>query len=141
MSHGFFQVDNLKAQLEIAGYDQYSVYDLMWQSLHMSAAAACRGSTPTGGSGPSHNVVLARNTADKKNCTELCAATTYSNCDAEVSIYGLKGKATENGQLVGRFYNFGCDRGDKGGYEVSTLDKAIMQSGHMYYSYCCCRKP
>ena len=48
----------------------------------------------------------------------------YSNCDAEVSIYGLNGKATENGQLVGRFYNFGCDRGDKGGYEVSTIDKA-----------------
>ena len=34
-----------------AGYDKYSLYDLSWQSLHMAAAAACRGSTPSGGSG------------------------------------------------------------------------------------------
>ena len=27
-----------------------------WQALHMAAAAACRGSTPTGGSGPNGNV-------------------------------------------------------------------------------------
>ncbi|KAJ7392933.1 hypothetical protein OS493_008173 [Desmophyllum pertusum] len=43
------RLDNLKAQLAAAGYDRYSAYDLVWQSLHMAAAAACRGSTPTGG--------------------------------------------------------------------------------------------
>ena len=32
-----------------AGYDKYSAHDLAWQSLHMAAAAACRGSTASGG--------------------------------------------------------------------------------------------
>ena len=31
-----------------AGYDRVSAYDLQWQSLHMAAAAACRGSTTSG---------------------------------------------------------------------------------------------
>ena len=46
---------------------------------------------------------MARNTADKKTCVQICAQTAY-NCDAEVSIYGKKGKATKNGMIVGRFY-------------------------------------
>ena len=68
-----FQVATLKAQLAKAnqpggfamlddngrvpqkllpgGFDQYSAFDLGWQSLHMAAAAACRGSTASGGSG------------------------------------------------------------------------------------------
>ena len=48
-----------------AGY-QYSAYDLARQSLHMAAAAGCRGSTASGGSGCCDNQVMARNTADKK---------------------------------------------------------------------------
>ena len=76
-----------------AGYDKYSAYDLAWQSLHMAAAAACRGSTSSGGTGCCPNQVMTRNRADKKTCAQICAQTAYRNCDAELSIYGKKGKA------------------------------------------------
>ena len=66
----------------------------------MAAAAACRGSTASGGTGCCGNTVMARNTADKKTCAQNCAQTTYRNCDAEVTIYGNKGKATNNGKIV-----------------------------------------
>lgn len=106
----------------------------------MAGAAACRGSTFTGGSGPRHNVVAVRNTADKKTCTQICAETEYPNCDAEVSVFGTTGKAIQNGQIVGRFYNYSCDDGDKGGSEVSSSDPSVMLSGRLYFSYCCCRQ-
>ena len=98
----------LSQSLLVAGYDKYSSYDLGWQSLHMAAAAACRGSTSSGGSGCCHNVVLVRNTADKETCSQLCAKTQYKNCDAEVSIHGKTGKATKNGEEIGAFYNYQC---------------------------------
>ena len=62
---------------------------------------------------------MARNTADKKTYVQICAQTAY-NCDAEVSIYGKKGKATKNGMIVGRFYNNCCHHGANGGSKVST---------------------
>ena len=62
---------------------------------------------------------MARNTADKKTCVQICAQTAY-NCDAEVSIYGKKDKATKNGMIVGRFYNYCCHHGANGGSKVST---------------------
>ena len=54
-----------------AGYDKYSAHDLAWQSLHMAAAAACRGSTASGGTGCCGNTVMARNTADRKSCAQI----------------------------------------------------------------------
>ena len=42
----------LPQKLLVEGYDKYSAYDPAWQSYHLAAAAACRGSTPTEGSGP-----------------------------------------------------------------------------------------
>jgi len=66
---GFATLDSngrLPHNLLAAGYDKYSAYDLAWQSLHMAAAAACRGSTASGGTGSHDNKVMARNTADKK---------------------------------------------------------------------------
>jgi len=121
------------------GYDRYSAYDLGWQSLHMAAAGACRGSTRTGGSGCCGNVVMVRNSADKKSCTELCAQTTYKNCDAGVSIYGRQGKATKNGEIVGSFYNYPCSYRNHGGSEAYSFKEDIMNS-RGYYSFCCCRK-
>ena len=106
----------------------------------MAAAAACRGSTPTGGSGCCGNVVLVRNTADKKTCTELCSQTEFTNCDAEVSIHGRVGKATQNGQRVGSFYNYPCDYADNGGIEVTDAEEAVMSKTGWYYSFCCCQK-
>ena len=124
-----------------AGYDKYSAYDLAWQSLHMAAAAACRGSTSSGGTGCCHNQVMTRNKADKKTCAQICAQTAYRNCDAELSIYGKKGKATKNGMIVGAFYNFHCNEASgSGGTEVSSSDETVMNYSHPYFSFCCCRK-
>ena len=157
----FFQIATLKAQLSsagkpggfakldqngrlpqnvlTAGYDQYSAFDLAWQSVHMAAAAACRGSTPTGGSGCCQNQVMARNTADKKTCSQICSQSSYPSCDGEVSVYGRERKATQNGEIVGSFYNYHCNSALNGGSEVSEVNEAIMSSS-IYFSFCCCRK-
>ena len=130
----------LPHNLLVAGYDKYSAYDLAWQSLHMAAAAACRGSTSSGGSGCCANAVLTRNIADRKNCAQICAQTIYRKCDAEVSIYGKKGKATKNGMLVGAFFNYRCKNAASGGSEVSSSDESVMNYSKAYFSFCCCRK-
>ena len=130
----------LPHNLLVAGYDKYSAYDLAWQSLHMAAAAACRGSTSSGGTGCCHNQVMTRNKADKKTCAQICAQTAYRNCDAEVSIYGKKGKATKNGMVVGSFYNYRCNQAANGGSEVSSSDETVMNYSYAYFSFCCCRK-
>ena len=140
---GFATLDSdgrLPHNLLAAGYDKYSAYDLAWQSLHMAAAAACRGSTASGGTGCCDNKVMARNTADKKTCAQICAQSAYRNCDAEVSIYGKKGKATKNGMIVGSYYNYACNHAVNGGSEVSSSDETVMNYSYPYFSFCCCRK-
>ena len=130
----------LPHNLLVAGYDKYSAYDLAWQSLHMAAAAACRGSTSSGGSGCCPNMVMTRNTAERKTCAQICAQTAYRNCDAEVSIFGGKGKATKNGMIVGELYNYSCKESANGGSEVSSSDETVMNYSYHYFSFCCCRK-
>ena len=140
---GFAMLDNnghLPHNLLDAGYDEYSAYDLAWQSLHMAAAAACRGSTASGGTGCCGNKVMTRNTADKKSCAQICAQTAYRNCDAEVSIFGGKGKATKNGMIVGELYNYSCKESANGGSEVSSSNDSVRLGTSGYYSFCCCRK-
>ena len=141
---GFYVLNSngsLPQSLLVAGYDKYSLYDLGWQSLHMAAASACRGSTSSGGSGPHQNSVHVRNTDDKKTCAQLCAETQYRNCDAEVSIHGKTGKATKNGEKIGAFYNYECNRAANGGSEVSrsVSDITRFPDPYPYYSFCCCR--
>ena len=139
---GFATLDQngrLPQNLLVGGYDRYSAYDLGWQSLHMAAAAACRGSTASGGSGCCENKVLVRNTADARTCQQICAQSSTPNCDAEVSVYGKEGKATQNGEVVGAFYNYKCNGKDNGGSEVTSVDEGIM-SYPSYYSFCCCRQ-
>ncbi|KAK2561354.1 hypothetical protein P5673_015853 [Acropora cervicornis] len=124
-------------------FDASSSYNLAWQALHMSAAAACRGSTPTGGSGSHVNLVLARNPHVRTSCAYLCSKSGLPICDAEVSIRGQVGKATQNGQFVGMYYNYGC-KNTIAGYgrnEPGAAQDEIMSnklSGG--YSFCCCRK-
>ena len=140
---GFAMLDSngrLPQNLLVAGYDKYSAYDLACQSLHMAAAAACRGSTSSGGRGCCANMVMARNTADKKTCAQICGQTVFRNCDAEVSVYGNKGKATQNGKIVGGFYNYHRKHGANGGSEVSSSDETVMNYSYPYFSFCCCRK-
>ena len=141
---GFAVLDSngrLPQSLLVAGYDKYSLYDLGWQSLHMAAAAACRGSTSSGGSGSCENGVLVRNTADKKTCAQLCAQSSFRNCDAEVSIHGKTGKATQNGEMIGAFYNYNCNHKRNGGSEASRFVSDITRfpDPYPYYSFCCCR--
>lgn len=142
---GFAVLDSngrLSQSLLVAGYDKYSLYDLGWQSLHMAAAAACRGSTSSGGSGCCENVVLVRNAADKKSCAQICAQSPFRNCDAEVSIHGKTGKATQNGEKIGAFYNYQCGHAGNGGSEVSNSASDITRFPELinYYGFCCCRK-
>ena len=108
----------------------------------MAAAAACRGSTSSGGTGCCENAVLVRNTANRKSCTQICGQTSYKNCDAEVSIHGKTGKATKAGERIGAFYNYSCGHSSNGGSEVSgsTTDINRFSKGYPYYSFCCCRK-
>ena len=82
---------------------------------------------------------MVRNTADGKTCAQICAQTQFSNCDAEVSIYGKEGKATQNGQVVGYFYNYNCNYAPNGGSEASVSDETVMNFSS-YFSFCCCRK-
>ena len=138
-----FEVPNQDVRLYQRTSETYTAYDVAWQALHAAAAAACRGSTPTGGSGAIVNSVLTRNSRGPKSCTQLCADTNYTiHCDAEVSVYGKAGKATTNGQLVGLFYNYDCDTGTWtwGGEEAKAAEEEIMGFNEGAFSFCCCRK-
>jgi len=106
----------------------------------MAAAAACRGSTPTGGTGCCGNSVLVRDATEQKTCRQICAQSDQPNCDAELSIYGYPGKAKQNGQLVGSFYNYGGDYPYWGGKEATGTDEDVMNPPDTYFSFCCCRK-
>lgn len=137
------QIASLKADLE------QRIRDAAWYSLHTAAAAACRGSTATGGSGNHFNVVLPKeNTA---SCHDQCARTEFTHCDADVAIQGGFGKATSYTQIVAQFYNYGCegagntkelfDEVKANQYGVRTLDPNVeeRQGGARYYRFCCCR--
>ncbi|XP_032242480.2 uncharacterized protein LOC116620796 [Nematostella vectensis] len=123
-----------------SGYGTTTPYDMMWQALHMAAAAACRGSTASGGTGCCANYVRVRNTASKQRCDQICQVDSLV-CDGEVSINGFPGKATNNGQNVGYFYNYNCGSGGWGGSEADETIEDIIKSPELYYSFCCCRKP
>ena len=131
------QVNNkIKQSVLPAGYDSYSVYDLQWQSLHMAAAAACRGSTASGGTGRNANYVYSR--AGDVSCTSVCGKTQSKYCDAEVSIYGFMKKATKPESIVGVYYNYGCGLSRSDLVEDKVHNEYIVNG--FYVSYCCCRE-
>merc|ERR1712179_242136 len=80
----------IKQSLLPGGYSDFTVEDLQWQSLHMAAAAACRGSTASGGTGPWNNFVFPRNS--KQTCNDICQER-HLVCDATVSLQGYVGRA------------------------------------------------
>ncbi|XP_020606416.1 uncharacterized protein LOC110045163 [Orbicella faveolata] len=135
---------NLPQDALPARYDHYSAYQLAWQSLHISAAAACRGSSPSGVKGPYKNIVLARDKHQNKTCNETCPQAIFTTCDAELSITGKEGKATANGKHAGTFYNCDCDSENyagAGGDEVAVPKYVISsRNPYYYYSFCCGRK-
>merc|ERR1739848_261767 len=101
--------------------------DLAWQSVHVAAAAACRGSAPNGGVGPWSNGVIAKQNGAK--CTDQCNRLADRKvCRAEVAISGFPGKATSYTQFVGYFYNYKFDVGsnpDISHNEVAAKDADI----------------
>ena len=124
------------------GYLTFSARDLQWQSLHMSAAAACRGSTPHGGHGSWHNSVFPRTKGH--TCTQVCSSTKFFTiCDASMSLTGYMGRTTSSGQPSGLYYNYGC--GALGTpvieHEEVAKDNYLTQKYPYYLGYCCCRKP
>merc|ERR1712002_1088602 len=125
------KTNKIKQALLPGGYSDYSVEDLQWQSLHMSAAAACRGATFTGGSGPIANYVYPRNS--HQTCTDICKAHSMV-CDASVTLNGFMGRAKKETDTVGYFYNYGC--GSRG-YTAKEFDSKISTSRY-YFGYCCC---
>ena len=115
-----------------------------WQSLHMAAAAACRGSTASGGTGPNGNTVLAKE--NTRNCNAVCGGTAFNVCDADISISGYTGQAQSYSQRLGHFYNYGCgtpgntnEKFDEVKAEGDDVFKN-MDTGNWYYRFCCCRK-
>ena len=124
------------------GYLTFSARDLQWQSLHMSAAAACRGSTPHGGSGPWHNSVFPRTKGH--TCAQVCSSTKFFTiCDASMSISGYMSRTNSSGQPSGIYYNYGCGSLGHLGmkHEETTKDDYITQKYPYLLGYCCCRKP
>lgn len=119
-----------------------------WYALHVAAAAACRGSTATGGSGPHGNVVLAKENTN--SCDNQCAATEFSECDADVAIQGVLGRAGSYTENVGQFYNYGCSTPGNTNAAYDSVkaedDEALfkglnLQRYSQYYRFCCCRFP
>ena len=137
MKFNFFQLNDLHNK----GHGLYSVSDQSWQALHMSAAAACRGSTPQGGHGPWANMVYPRTTG--LTCTQVCQATTYfTECDAALSIMGYMGRITEANQMAGRYYNYSCEsQGHSGMKHEEKIEDSWINSAEAYLGYCCCRAP
>ena len=115
-----------------------------WQALHMAAAAACRGSTASGGTGPYGNIVIAKE--NTRSCNDVCGDTASNLCDADVSISGYIGQATSYSQGLGYFYNYGC--GSPGNTnekfdEVKAAGDDVFKNdstGNWYYRFCCCRR-
>ncbi|XP_063683831.1 uncharacterized protein LOC134818271 isoform X2 [Bolinopsis microptera] len=135
----------MTAQMEAMKEEQVELdRDHAWQSLHMAAAAACRGSTPTGGSGPNGNAVLAKE--NTRSCDQVCGDTAFNLCDADISISGYKGQATSYSQRLGHYYNYGCGSpGNRSGRfdEVKAGGDGVFSdhsTGNWYYRFCCCRR-
>ena len=133
-----------KKEVDVARQEMQEMKkELAWYSLHVAAAAACRGSTPSGGTGPHANAVLAKE--NTRSCDDQCADTYFTECDADVAIQGDFGKATSYTSRVGYFYNYGCATPGNTNVqfdEVKADDDGVLEgTGIAYYRFCCCRKP
>lgn len=82
------------------------------------------------------DAVMVRNTRDKLSCNQICGRSSYSHCDAKVSIAGKSGKATQNGEFVSHFYNYPRGHVNNGGSEASSSNDGAMHG--QFYSFCCC---
>jgi len=133
---------DVDGNIRATGYIEAHNTDNAWLALHLAAAAACRAVGNAGGC--CGNTVHVRNVNSQKTCNQICGASVYNACDGEVSIGGSSGKATENGQIVGSFYNYGCNSFPNGGSEVDASNTQSLRNSQGavpgYFGFCCCRK-
>ena len=99
-----------------------------WLALHMAAAAACRGSDAT--QGCCAHTVHVRN-GDGKTCSQICADNSMQ-CATEVSLNGVYGRATEDGQQVGTYFNYECSSPGGGGGAVDLSCPAGQDCGGLW---------
>jgi len=134
--------NKIKQSLLPGGYSNFTASDLQWQSLHMAAAAACRATSGTGGSGDLPNMIFSRDRG--MTCNAVCNGTSiYKECDSELTLMGNIVKAESYKTELGSFYNYGCDNIDtvpSPGFEASSPHDKVITSPQ-FMSYCCCRKP
>ena len=138
-------IENITARLDAMEAERVQLdRDHAWQALHMAAAAACRGSTPSGGTGPWGNAVLPKE--NTRSCADVCGDTMFNLCDADVSVSGYTGKAESYEEPVGQFYNYGCAKPgntNKKFDEVKAEEGDVFNdksTGNVYFRFCCCRK-
>ena len=120
-------------------YADFTLEDIAWGSIHAAAAAACRGSVPSGGGGSHRNRVLSVKVGS--TCASTCA--TYavpSVCDAAVTLVGHVKQATSNDNVVGYYYNYGCNSIQTPHQEISRTNHNSLEKAN-YMTYCCCRYP
>ena len=116
-------------------YANYTLEDVQWQSVHMAAAAACRGVSVS--KGPHANRVIPNR--DGVACSVVCAETTYTHCDGTVNLMGFKGQSVQNNSPVGVFYNYGCEHQQYRGQSEQGYSNGRILTTNYYIGYCCCR--
>ena len=115
-----------------------------WLALHLGAAAACRGLDASQGC-CAHTVHVRTGGANGKTCTTICSETTASSgdsmqCVAEVSLNGVYGRATSDGQQVASYFNHACSGGvGEGGSEITASDSALKEGSSESFGFCCCK--
>ena len=74
------------------------------------------------------------------SCTDVCKASKYKACDAEVSISGTVNKVSSSKNEVAWFANHGCDGKGNYGFEPSAHPDQIVKNlrNSSFFSYCCC---
>jgi len=123
-----------------AGYGAFSAHDLQWQSLHFSAAAACRainGEDSKKGARVHH--VYPRSA--HLSCAQVCKATPYKESDGEVGFSGTPRKATSSAHEVAWFERWhGSDEKEVPSeiFETTMASHDIGTHSAKGISFCCC---
>ncbi len=109
--------------------------DLEWTIAHSAAGAACAGTAPEGGS-PLERIAIPKR--EGRTCADSCLYETdgsHTLCQTSVAIGGiLMRKASDYGEVVAAYYNYGCSD-DQRGYDE------LAGSTQTYAAYCCCYRP
>merc|ERR1712156_249484 len=117
--------------IQQGGYDKFTIQDSQWQSLHMSAASACRAISGDG-------AVYAQSMGE--TCSSICKKSQLKHCAANMFIMGVMGKAGSSGVEVARYHSGSCSDDGKSGGGVFETSKGVDSTSlkGSYVGYCCC---